>query len=67
MKSQETAVPGNSFEMAKRLQKHLISLPTASVDFYEDSHSRADDSIVDIDFSDINTEDIEDDDKFTNQ
>ena len=40
--------------MAKRLQKSLVVLPMASVDFYEESH---DNDIVDIDFSDIIIED----------
>ena len=47
--------------MAKRLKQHLISLPTASVDFYVDSHSKISDGIIDIDFSDIETEIIEED------
>ena len=41
--------------MAKRLQKHLISLPMASVDFYQTPH---DNEIVDLDFSDIIVESI---------
>ena len=42
--------------MAKRLQKHLISLPTASVEFYENSRSN---DIIEVDFSDIVAEDID--------
>lgn len=37
--------------MTKRLQKYLITLPMASVDFYKKSHDN--DDIIDIDFSDI--------------
>ncbi len=40
--------------MSIRLQKYLITLPTASVDFYKTAH---DNSIVDVDFSDIDTSD----------
>ena len=39
--------------MAKRLQKYLITLPTASVDFYKKSHDNDNDDVIDIDFSDI--------------
>lgn len=46
--------------MAKRLQKYLITLPMASVDFYKKSHvSDNSNEIIDIDFSDIVVEDID--------
>jgi len=45
--------------MAKRLQKHLVSLPTASVDFYVNSQGKIGENVIDIDFSDINTEDVD--------
>lgn len=43
--------------MAKQLQKRLITLPTASVDFYKNAHD--DYNVMDIDFSDIIVEDAE--------
>jgi len=49
--------------MAKRLQKHLISLPTASVEFYENPNNCND--IIDVNFSDIDVESIEADDDTT--
>lgn len=45
--------------MAQRLQKYLIELPMADVDFYKESHVY-DDDIIDIDFSDISLEDEDD-------
>ncbi|MDR3295470.1 MAG: hypothetical protein LBT26_06545 [Clostridiales Family XIII bacterium] len=44
--------------MAKRLQKHLIALPMASVDFYRKSYDN-DEAVIDIDFSDIIVEDVD--------
>jgi len=45
--------------MANRLQKYLITLPMANVDFYKKSRD-SDEAILDIDFSDIIVEDIDD-------
>jgi hypothetical protein len=45
--------------MAKRLQKYLITLPIASSEFYRQS-SDSNENIIDIDFSDIIVEDIDD-------
>ena len=42
--------------MTKRLQKYLISLPLASVDFYANSHDFDNNGIID--FTDICVEDI---------
>ena len=44
--------------MAKRLQNYLTTLPMASIDFYKKSQGY-DDNMIDIDFSDIVIEDIE--------
>lgn len=43
--------------MTKRLQNHLISLPMADVGFYKESYDSED--IIDIDFSDIILEDMD--------
>lgn len=45
--------------MTRRLQKYLITLPMASVDFYRKSHNKGG-KIIDINFSDIVVEDIDD-------
>jgi len=53
--------------MAKRLQKYLITLPMASVDFYKNkTDSNDDNTIIDIDFSDIIVEDTDDFDENDN-
>jgi hypothetical protein len=47
--------------MAKRLQKYLITLPMANVDFYKNKTDSNDDNvIINIDFSDIMAEDTDD-------
>lgn len=43
--------------MAKKLQKYLVTLPMADVNFYKQSHEN--DDIIDIDFSDITDADFE--------
>ena len=48
--------------MANRLQKYLVTLPTASVDAYELPHVD-DGAAIDIDFSDIIVDDIADSDE----
>lgn len=48
--------------MANRLQKHLVTLPMARVDFYKESHPN-DDEIIDIDFSYIDVEGTDDSDE----
>jgi hypothetical protein len=50
--------------MANRLQKHLITLPLSSVDYYKKTSDDANsDEIIDVDFSDIVVEDIDSIDK----
>ena len=47
--------------MAKRLQKHLVTLPMANVDFYKKSYDNDNENkVINIDFSDIIVEDIDD-------
>jgi hypothetical protein len=43
--------------MSNRLKKYLATLPTASVDFYKESHEN---DIIDVDFADIAVDDVDD-------